>query len=203
MNNPIRAWLSAAAPVFAQHTRLDEVVNQLGGGFRTQRFRAWIDSGVFHLWPLWITPLLAVLAIWGIYALVHRRHRSPAGLFSQLCAAHKLPWKDRTLLGQVAHDHHLADPAQIFVEPERLGVASLSPRLLGRAARLQLFAEPVAASKPAAFTVHALASLPPPVEDSNTGIPLFPRDDGSERDVKQWGAWFAADDLNSASSVDG
>src|SRR5688500_599844 len=52
----------------------------------------------------------------------------PWRLFKDLCAAHRLNYRERQLLTQLAHQHRLQQPAMLFVEPawweaDRLGNA--------------------------------------------------------------------------------
>jgi hypothetical protein len=126
-----------------------------------------------------------VVALWLLARLVERqsggrRSNSPLGLFLSLCRAHKLRWPDRWLLWRVARHHRLADPARVFLEPERLATAGLGPRLRRYAGRLEglrarLFAGleeagPEAGSHEPASAV-ALPVLDLPADFPSVGVP--------------------------------
>lgn len=69
--------------------------------------------------------IAAVLLIWWIVArlspLIRRRNRKPRPwkVFLGLCRVHRLGWRDRWLLYRIAKRQGLADPARLFLEPER------------------------------------------------------------------------------------
>lgn len=57
----------------------------------------------------------------------HRWHNSHPGLFCSLCRLHRLDRNSRRLLKQVAQCYRLAQPARIFIEPQWLDPARLTP----------------------------------------------------------------------------
>lgn len=59
--------------------------------------------------------------------LAHHRHNSHPGLFCGLCRLHRLDRNSRRLLRQVAQCYRLAQPARIFIEPQWLDPARLTP----------------------------------------------------------------------------
>lgn len=58
-----------------------------------------------------------------------RTFNSPRRLFRELCKAHRLTPVERRRLKQIARHQQLTQPARIFLEPERLSPANLSPEL--------------------------------------------------------------------------
>lgn len=81
---------------------------------------------------------VAGVAAWSSYLERRARSRrnSPWRLFWELCQAHCLPWRDRWTLWQVSRHQRLADPARVFLEPQRLEPANLSPALRRRSAQV-------------------------------------------------------------------
>lgn len=61
---------------------------------------------------------------------------SPGLLFRELCAAHQLSSSKRRLLHQLAMAHRIADPASIFLMPEKFDEKTFPPRLLRRSAEI-------------------------------------------------------------------
>jgi hypothetical protein len=85
-----------------------------------------------------ITGIVAILAFAVVLYLVNRwynrysgrqSYNSPSAMFRELCNAHSLDRKTRQLLMRVAHWQGLAQPARLFLEPERFEPANLSPEL--------------------------------------------------------------------------
>ena len=73
---------------------------------------------------------LFFVSVWGVSRLVGRKERAvscldPRALFRALCRAHQLGRSDRQLLKQLALRHELAQPAMLFVQPDRFDVAEL------------------------------------------------------------------------------
>jgi hypothetical protein len=90
--------------------------------------------------------VIAVVTLWLLARLSgsdDRRRRCDRRwmLFVDLCRAHGLPWSDWWLLYRVARHDRLREPARIFLEPERLEAATLSPSLQSRADRLRWLRE--------------------------------------------------------------
>ena len=88
-----------------------------------------------------------LLLVWFLYTWSRRQdhqrtYRRPNRLFGQLCAAHRLTRSDRNLLKRLAEHWQLAQPALLFVQPERFAAESL-PAELADASALgeRLFAE--------------------------------------------------------------
>jgi hypothetical protein len=63
-------------------------------------------------------------------------YRSSAALFRQLCRAHRLSWRQRSLLWNLAKAHELAEPAAVFLSDECFTAARLSPKLEKREAEI-------------------------------------------------------------------
>ena len=54
-----------------------------------------------------------------------RRYRHPHKLFAELCRAHSLDRVSRKRLQRLASAHKLADPARVFLEPDRFDTTHL------------------------------------------------------------------------------
>jgi hypothetical protein len=83
-----------------------------------------------------VCPLIFI-SIW-----VYRRRRrqastSPRALFFSLCRAHRLKWSEYLLLWRLGQSQHLADPARLFVEPERFDISRLPVALRLKAEKLK------------------------------------------------------------------
>ncbi len=63
-----------------------------------------------------------------------RRCNSPKELFRSLCQGHELDRASRKLLKNLARYQRLAQPARLFLEPERFDEVNLSPQLRAQAA---------------------------------------------------------------------
>ena len=91
--------------------------------------------------PLNLMALVAVLGgmvalvfvAWAFSAWQKRREgrvlNSPRALFRELCGAHGLIRADRDLLYEIAQWHEIADPVQLFVEPQRFHAAEMHTAL--------------------------------------------------------------------------
>jgi hypothetical protein len=93
---------------------------------------------------LWLGGLTAgmVLLLWAASRWANRseRRRSythPGRLFYELCRAHGLDASSRRLLRRLASYARLAQPAQVFVEPQRFDAAVLPPSLAAEQPRLE------------------------------------------------------------------
>ncbi|MBX3412311.1 MAG: hypothetical protein KF708_06295 [Pirellulales bacterium] len=125
----------------------EQLTRQVGGGGSR-----W-NATHFVLLTLAVAGL-AALALWArqVRAGSGRQQNNPRALFRALCRAHGLDHASRRLLDQLARQQRLADPARLFLEPERFEAASLGPALKsqqGRYASLRdrLFAEPGVVSR--------------------------------------------------------
>ena len=168
--------------LLAQRGRLDS----LSRGFRGRRSR--IDTEDI------LTGLLilaaAVVAVWLLSYFVRRQERrgayiSSGGLFLSLCRAHRLRWSQRWLLWRVARAQRLRDPARLFLEPQWLEPARLSPALRARANELnglrkQLFAKPKQEDRKQDADPRGTTDL------QRTGTPLLPSTPGANLDVPPW-----------------
>ena len=112
-----------------------EMFRSLNQQFSGQNFRfGWSHVAVI---------LLIVAAAASIIWLLNRLSRddrqqirnNPRGLFRELCRAHGLSLTHRRLLDQLASYQQLADPARLFLEPERFEPARLGPVLEPHQAR--------------------------------------------------------------------
>lgn len=93
-----------------------------------------------------IAALAAVLAVGAVLFFVWRvaarrnpgkSQSSPRRLFLSLCRAQRLSWSETWLLWILARRQKLADPARLFVEPERFELAALDDGLKGNAVRIE------------------------------------------------------------------
>ena len=80
-------------------------------------------------------------AVLFLVQLIRSRRRqtgraSPWGLFTELCRAHKLNWRQRWLLWRLARIEQLSHPARLFLEPEWYATAGLPRELRHNAAQL-------------------------------------------------------------------
>ena len=81
--------------------------------------------------PVWIIAIaaLAAVAVWLGSAWLKSRHRknknSPLRLWKELCAAHHLNHRERSVLTRLAEQHHLLQPATLFVEPRLWDLAEV------------------------------------------------------------------------------
>ena len=145
--------------LLAQSSRL----RALGSGVRGRR--AQFDSGDLF-------TMVVVLAVFVVGLVVHsklmsrqerrRSFTSPGELFRALVKAHGLDRSSRRLLRQIASYQRLAEPARLFLEPERFEPANLSVPLRARAAvvaalRDRLFTVPTAPPSPADTTTDPIA----------------------------------------------
>ncbi len=109
-------------------------------GFRGRRFD--MQDAVLALMVL----AGVVLALWALSYFLKFQDKqttftSPTMLFWSLCRAHGLRWSDRWLLWRVARAARLAEPARLFLEPERFEPSQLRPTFRLHAARLGRLAE--------------------------------------------------------------
>jgi hypothetical protein len=124
---------------FSNHVPLAQTnpLKGLSGGFKPGESQQGLGSVIVVL-----AVILAVLiTLWLLARFADRRRKgapsnSPLLLFIALCRAHGLSWSDRILLWRVARWHRLKHPGRLFLEPERLDPASLSPALRSQARRL-------------------------------------------------------------------
>lgn len=92
----------------------------MGSGFREKK-----DQPMSYDFLVGILILLSIVVfIWILSRFLSRqermrRHFSPKALFQALCSAHGLEPAQRRLLKRLARFHGLAQPARIFLEPER------------------------------------------------------------------------------------
>jgi len=112
--------------------------------------------------------VVLVLAVWSWYMDRREQRRpvnSPLRLFWALCGAHQLRWTDRWILWRLARYQRLDDPARVFLEPQRLSTANLSPALRQRHSEIKTLREILFADLPAPDPV-ATAATPPLLEPS-------------------------------------
>ncbi len=112
---------NALLPLAYRDSRLDGIAS----GFRQRQSEAHSTS---------MLVLLAVfggiiIAFWVMVRWADRRERQearshPWRLFYQLGKAHRLSWREMWVLWRLARQQGLADPARIFLEPERLTATS-------------------------------------------------------------------------------
>ncbi len=134
MNN-----LTITSLLLAERSRILDIAH----AFRTNQ-----QQHSVHGTLLWLTIVFAVAgALLVLNRLLDRRDQDqrrvnqPLRLFLALCKAHKLKWSERWLLWRVARCQRLRDPGRLFLEPERLDPANLSPTLRLQWAQLRLLRE--------------------------------------------------------------
>ena len=91
-------------------------------GRRFQRSHQNMDNEQL-VWALAFIVVVILLAVAGFFlgrALRRAALQSPHRLFRQLCRAHKLSRKERSLLRHVAAHHKLDSPAAVFLDPTLL-----------------------------------------------------------------------------------
>jgi hypothetical protein len=107
---------------------------------------------------LWLSILgLIVVVVFTLSNVVkwyerRRNASSPMRLFLSLCRAHRLRWRQRWLLWQLARAQRLKEPALLFLEPQRFELPLLPVTLQAkkeplREIRRLLFAEAEAGKK--------------------------------------------------------
>jgi hypothetical protein len=132
--------------LIAQATRMDDLAGGMAETFRGDRTP--LDSkGMMYA----VVGLISfVLVAWFLaHSAEKEKNRGrcrPRRLFLSLCRTHRLAWSDCWFLWRLAAQHRLADPARVFIEPERFdraGTNLQSQRHITRLQRLrtQLFAE--------------------------------------------------------------
>jgi hypothetical protein len=123
----------------AEASRWDSLRSGIRAGFKNREV---VDPTEM---ALSLAMLLAVpVAIWLVFHLVARHKRRPYRprrprprlLFFSLCRAHRLSWWESWWLWQLARAQHVAEPARVFLEPERFQPAHLPPPLWPHAALL-------------------------------------------------------------------
>jgi len=93
----------------------DGRVQYIVKGIRTHE-----ESGGEHTWILVTISILAVVLAVAIHFYV--RHRSllrrsdPRGLFRELCKAHRLNFRQRTLMRSIVRAKKLNDPCALFLD---------------------------------------------------------------------------------------
>lgn len=91
-------------------SKLGNTFHQEGAIVGWQAIALIVGSAVTIIGVVWLTMRL-------LKARHKRNANCPWRLFKDLCAAHSLTHRDRQLLSQLAHEHHLEHPAMLFVEP--------------------------------------------------------------------------------------
>ena len=99
--------------------------------------------------PAWMIAIaaLAAVTVWLASAWLKSRHRrnrnSPLRLWKELCAAHHLNHRERSLLARLAEHHHLLQPATLFIEPRLWELAEVPVAGSARAAELAALREKI------------------------------------------------------------
>jgi hypothetical protein len=118
-----------------------------------QAFRAVGNEDALNRQWLILLIAMACLLAFVLLAIVGQRFwrqwtiSSPRGLFFELCRAHRLKWPQRRLLWRLAQSQMPADPAGLFLAPERFEVNRLTVEMRPsakelRAMRDKLFTPP-------------------------------------------------------------
>jgi hypothetical protein len=155
--------------LLADEGQFGQILNSMRSGFRGRSTPLSTHTVVMAV--LW--ACMAVMVLWlanrARQRVVRMLRNTPRWLFRQLCAAHRLKWKDRRLLWQVAQEQYPKNPPQLFVDPDsltapRLGVRKRAEMDRLAALREQLFSEPEESPKSngtALSEPQAAASAPP------------------------------------------
>lgn len=158
-------WVESGL-LLANRARID----QISRGFRTNQENATPQDLLLGL-----TVLVAMAAVLLILLRIldrsqrRRRHPNhPLRLFLELCKAHGLNWSERWLLWRAARDQRLRDPGRLFLEPERLDPANLSPSLRLHGSRLRLLRERIF---PSLTTDEQIPAIPAVSEPVNLSAP--------------------------------
>ena len=112
MDSPWNGLLAAAEPVGALGGYLNRA-----GSLRENLLFILFGAAIVSLWA-------------GLFLWERHRKRRPAKLaekillFDELCAAHALTKEEIVCLREIAKLHQLAEPALLFVQPDRLQVLS-------------------------------------------------------------------------------
>ncbi len=123
--------LSILLTILAGHPLLAENSRFAHMGNRVKDSKTDLDlTGLFAV----LGGLLVLVVLgWGIsYWRARRESRvvnSPRALFRELCSAHGMSRAERDLLHEIAQWHNLADPVQLFIEPERFQPAEMHEAL--------------------------------------------------------------------------
>ncbi len=108
------------------------------------RRRSQIDGGklAFYL-AITVGLILAVCAAsyFGTRMRNNWRYKSPLALFLGLCQAHKLDVGSKKLLRQIAQQHKLDQPAQVFTDPQWIDKACVSGALRSQSMKLGILRE--------------------------------------------------------------
>lgn len=91
---------------------------------------------------------------------------SPGRLFRDLCRAHKLRWRERRLLKQLASDTNVDHPVELFLKPEAFNIGRIPASLEAKATAVvslseRLFAEPPVTQTPVLTNQKAEITQPP------------------------------------------
>lgn len=91
-----------------------------------------------------VAIILAIVALGIVVAVqIYKRHDyskpcdDPGKLFRQLCAVHKLNFRSRRLLLQLAAARGMPHPGALFVTPSAFQTSDLPPQLLQQELRIQ------------------------------------------------------------------
>jgi len=193
------------AVLLAQRGRLDSWSRE----FRGRRAR--IDAADVGTTLLLLAG--AVLVIWLMYYFLRRQERrgghvTSAMLFLSLCRAHRLRWSQQWLLWRVARARQMSNPAQLFLEPQRLERAGLGPALQSHATQLdglrkKLFSVPKPEKKkpkadPPKTGTRDQADAPPSPIDAgpNLDVPPWTKTPDAVADIEtQWQNWRNAENV--------
>ncbi len=130
---------------------------------------------------------------------------SSLALFLSLAKAHKLKWSDQWLLWRVARSQRLAEPAMVFLQPERLRRPFLARRFHHLGSRLNALGERIfagfdaecgdstpstAVAQKTAATAAQQTAAPPTVPDAQPpSVPpgaQFPWGGSAALDITSW-----------------
>ena len=110
---------------------------QLGGGLRGRRAK--VDAS--DMLTLATVIVCAAVGIWLLSRWMSRNdttrtYNSPRALFRDLSKAHGLDFSSRRLLMRLSRWQRLAQPARLFLEPDRFLAANVGPFLSSQQPRL-------------------------------------------------------------------
>lgn len=129
--------------------------HSMTGHFRGQRSRPMSYD------LLWVIAILTtvVVGIWLLSRILarqerDRRYNSRPALFRALCRVHALKRPTRQLLKDLARAQGLADPARLFVEPQRFHEVNLPPALRSQKQQLTALQDRLFAGFPTERAKH-------------------------------------------------
>lgn len=129
MNDAFLAPLAATNP---------PSLKQLTRSFRGQYVAPRSSAYVYETILLAIALIVAAAVAFVVWRQLRDRREMTNSLFDGLCGAHELTRRERRLLDRLARCQRLAEPARLFLEPERWDPNHLPGELAAEAETLAL-----------------------------------------------------------------